>query len=440
MKKVDTLIFARWLIPVEPESVVWENQSIAIEKGKIVDILPVSDAKNAYQADDQIELNHHLVMPGLVNAHSHSPMVLLRGFGDDLPLMDWLNHVIWPAERNFLSPGFVRDGTELALGEMIRSGTTCFNEHYFFPETIAQVTDEVGMRARIGAVLIETENPWSKNLDESIQKAIELHKFYQQHPLVSIGLAPHASYTLSDTALKKIKMAIQTYGFPLHIHMHETQAEIEQDWVNYKKRPLKRFYDAELLSDRCQLIHMTQTNAEDIEILKNTLASVVHCPSSNLKLASGICPVQTLLSAGVNVALGTDGAASNNTVDLFQAIYLAALVGKMAANDASAVNAMTALKMATIYGAKALGLENEIGSLRTGKSADLIAVDMNRLNAQPLYHPISQMVYAANSAQVSDVWVRGRALLKQGKLTTLNETKVLDKVEAWRKKICAIGV
>lgn len=435
MKKVDTLLFARWLIPIEPDSVVLENQALALEMGRIVDILPGNEARLRYRADERVELDHHVVMPGLVNGHTHSPMVLLRGFGDDLPLMSWLKDIIWPAERRFLSQAFVRDGTELALAEMIRSGTTCFNEHYFFPETIAEVVDRIGMRARIGIILIETENPWTKNLDEAFKKGRAVFECYKKHPLISVGLAPHASYSLSDGALKKIQGVLHEDALPLHVHMHETQAEIEEGWRNDQKRPLKRFYDAGLLSERCQLVHMTQTNAEDIQILKSTSASVIHCPSSNLKLASGMCPVQTFLNEGINVGLGTDGAASNNTLDLFQAIYLAALLGKLASGEASAVSAMDALKMATINGAKALGLADEIGSLCVGKSADLIAVDVNHFNAQPLYHPISQMVYATNSIQVSDVWVKGRCLLKQGKLTVLDEVDLLKRVESWREKI-----
>ncbi len=435
MKKITTLILARWLIPVEPENVVWENYAIAIAAGRIVDLLPASEARACYQAEEEIVLDHHVVMPGLINAHTHSPMVLLRGFGDDLPLMDWLKQVIWPAENRCLNEAFVRDGTKLAIGEMIRSGTTCFNEHYFFPGVMAQVAEQAGIRARIGVLLMEAQNPWTSTLQEAMDEAVALLGCYQNHPLISVGLAPHASYTLSDDALNLMRQAIDTCQFPLHVHMHETHAEIEHDRLRYHKRPLRRFYDAQLLSAQCQLVHMTQVVEEDMRILKETSASVIHCPASNMKLASGACPVQSLLDAGVNVGLGTDGAASSNSLDLFQAIYLAALLGKLVTEEPSAVSAMTALKLATIHGAKALGLEHETGSLKIGKSADMIAVDMHCFNATPLYHPISQMVYATQGAQVSDVWVRGRCLLKAGVLTTLDEKMLLNQANVWRERV-----
>lgn len=432
---IDTLLLARWVIPVEPHNVYHENYAVAIHQGRIVDILPNETAKTKYQATEVVHLSEHVILPGFINAHTHSPMTLLRGLGDDLALMDWLTNHIWPAEQAWLSESFVHDGTELALAEMIRCGTTGFNEHYFYHDTIAEATMQSGMRARIGVVVLETVDVGNSNLKYLNSTGLAFIEQYKNHSLVQAGLAPHAPYTVGDEALLRIHEIATEYHLPIHMHVQETAFEVTQSVEHYGKRPMKRLHDLGLLSPRFQAVHMTQINDEDLEILEDTACSVIHCPESNLKLASGFCTVDRLLKAGVNVALGTDGAASNNDLDILSEMRTAALIGKPVAHSDTAVSAADALRMVTLGGAKALSWEKETGSLAIGKSADMIAINLNALNTQPVYNPISQVVYAANSAQITDSWVNGKQIMKNRELTTLDEAAILEKTKAWQKRI-----
>lgn len=432
---IDTLLLARWVIPVEPHNVYHENYAVAIHQGRIVDMLPHDAAKVKYQAREVVNLSEHAILPGFINAHTHSPMTLLRGLGDDLALMDWLTNHIWPAEQAWLSESFVHDGTELAIAEMIRCGTTGFNEHYFYYDTIAQAAIQSGMRARIGVVVLETVDVGNSNLNYLNTTGLAFIEKYKNHSLVQAGLAPHAPYTVGDAALLRINEIATEHHLPIHMHVQETLFEVTQSIEHYGKRPMKRLHDLGLLSPRFQAVHMTQINDEDLAILEETACSVIHCPESNLKLASGFCTVDRLLKAGVNVALGTDGAASNNDLDILSEMRTAALIGKPVAHSDTAVSAADALRMATLGGAKALSWEKETGSLAIGKSADIIAINLNALNTQPVYNPISQVVYAANSTQITDSWVNGRRLMNNRVLTTIDEAAILEKTKAWQKRI-----
>jgi 5-methylthioadenosine/S-adenosylhomocysteine deaminase len=436
MNNIDTLLLARWVIPIEPHNKYYEHHAVAINQGRIIEILPNPDAETKYQATHKIILSDHVVLPGLINAHTHSPMTLFRGLADDLRLMDWLNNHIWPAESTWLSEAFVRDGTELALAEMIKSGTTCFNEHYFYPEQIAACTIAAKMRARIGIHLLEsTTAPGNSSLDKALQNHAKLAEYARTYPQIAISLAPHAPYSVSDHALQKIKELADEFQLPIHIHMHETDTEIQQELAKHGKRPLRRLHELGLLSPRFQAVHMTQVNDEDLALLQETGATVIHCPESNLKLASGFCPVQRLINANVLVALGTDGAASNNNLDMFGEMRTTALLAKAIAQDATALSAAMALRMATLDGARVLQLDREIGSLESGKAADMIAVNLNHLNTQPVYNPISQLVYAAHGNQVTDVWVAGTPLLRDNQPITLDEENIFAKTHAWQQRI-----
>jgi 5-methylthioadenosine/S-adenosylhomocysteine deaminase len=435
MTNIDTLIAARWVIPIEPHNQYYDHYAIAIHHGKIIEILPSHQAAIKYEATQKIALPNHVVLPGLINAHTHSPMTLFRGLADDLMLMDWLNHHIWPAEGKWLSEAFVRDGTELALAEMLKSGTTCFNEHYFFPQTTAECVIAAKMRARIGILVLEAAALSNHSVAETLSRGIAFSQQYQSHSHIEVSLAPHAPYSVSDAALQHIKTLAAEHQLPIHMHVHETAAEVQQGLEKYGKRPLQRLFDLGLLSSRFQAVHMTQINEEDVEILQRTGSSVVHCPKSNLKLASGFCPVQRLINADILLALGTDGAASNNDLDMFSEMRIAALLAKPVAQDATALSAAMTLRMATLGGAQALQMESEIGSLEIGKAADIIAVDLNHLNTQPIYNPISQLVYAAHSNQVTDVWVAGIPLLRNNKLTTLDEEAILAKTKEWQQRV-----
>jgi 5-methylthioadenosine/S-adenosylhomocysteine deaminase len=432
---VDSLIHARWIIPVEPSSVTLEHYSLVINDGRIIDLLPTENAIQKYRGTNTENLEHHALLPGLINSHTHAAMSLMRGIADDLPLMDWLNNHIWPLEQQWMSAAFVKDGTDLAIAEMLRGGTTCFNDMYYYPDIVAAQAIQHGIRASVGLIVIDFPTVWAENSDAYIEKGLALHEQLRHHPLISTPFAPHAPYTVSDQPLQKIKTLADELELPIHMHVHETQHEIEQEQQKTGMRPLQRLYELGLLDPSFIAVHMTQLSDDEITLFAESGAHIVHCPESNLKLASGFCPVAKCIAAGINVALGTDGAASNNDLDMFGEMRTAALLGKAVAGDAIAISAMTALRMATINGAKALGLDHEIGSLSIGKAADVIALDLSQLETQPLYCPVSQIVYAASRQQVTDVWVSGKRLLKQRHLTTLNIDELMTKVAEWRERL-----
>ena len=432
---IDTLMQARWIIPVEPEGLVLEDHALAIDAGRIVDILPNREALAQYRPAQLESLPHHALVPGLVNAHTHAAMSLLRGVADDRPMMDWLQNHIWPLEQRWVGEAFVRDGTELAMAEMIRGGVTCFNDMYFFPEITARLAIRSGIRACVGMILVDFPSAWGSGPDDYLSKGLALHDELRNEPLVNAVFAPHAPYSVADEPLLKLRTLAEELESPIHMHLHETRDEIEKGRKTHGMRPLKRLRQLDILGPNFIAVHMTQLTDEEIREFAETRGSVIHCPESNLKLASGFCPVAKLLDAGVNVALGTDGAASNNDLDVLGEMRTAALLAKGVAEDARAVPAATALRMATINGAKALGLEAEIGSLTIGKSADIAAIRLDGIETQPLFDPISDIVYAASRHQITDVWVAGRHLLKNRELTTLDQEAIRDKATAWRQRL-----
>jgi len=435
MRTIDLLIHARWIIPVQPEGVVHSGHCLAVHEGRILDLLPSTAASDRYTAATTLHLDEHALIPGLINAHTHAAMSLLRGLADDLPLMEWLNQHIWPAESTWVNPQFIQDGTQLAIAEMLRGGTTCFNDMYFFPDHTARVTAACGMRASIGLILIDFPTAWAANADEYLHKGLEVHDAYKDHPLITTTLAPHAPYTVSDAPLEKIVMYAEEIDRQIQMHVHETRDEIEQGLAKSGERPLARLARLGILSPRLQAVHMTQLTDDEIAQVAASRAHVVHCPESNLKLASGFCPLDKLIKAGVNVALGTDGAASNNDLDMFSEMRSAALLAKGVSGDATSVPAAAALRMATLNGAQALGLGDITGSLLPGKAADITAVHLGDIETQPLYDPISQLVYATGRDKVTDVWVAGQHVLKQRQLTTLDEAELVTKARGWAQKI-----
>ena len=432
---VDTLIHARWIIPVEPESVTYEHHTLVIDSGKIIDLLPTDQAKQKYQGTTTENLENHALMPGLINCHTHAAMTLMRGIADDVPLMNWLQNHIWPLEQKWMSEAFVKDGTDLAIAEMILGGTTCFNDMYFFPEITAGQAIHHGIRTKVGLIVIDFPSVWAQNSEEYIEKGLALHEQLRLSDLCSTAFAPHAPYSVSDEPLQKIRTLADELDLPIHIHVHETHHEVEQAQTQTGRRPLQRLQELGLVNPSLIAVHMTQLTDEEISMFAESGAHIVHCPESNLKLASGFCPIARCLEAGINVALGTDGAASNNDLDMIGEMRTAALLGKAVAGDASAIPAMTALRMATINGAKALGLDTICGSLSLGKAADVIAIDLTYLETQPLYCPVSQIVYAASRQQVTDVWVAGKRLLKQRRLTTIHMDDLKVKIAEWQHRL-----
>lgn len=432
------LIHARYTVPVRPKNVVYEDYCVAIEDDVIKDVLPLAKARLAWPHAEMIELADHVLIPGSINAHTHAPMTLLRGYADDMELHVWLQEHIWPAEREFVGPEFVADGTRLAIAEMLRAGTTCFNDMYFFSDATIETCLEVGMRASVGITIIDMESAWAADVDSYIKKGLRLHEKWKSEPLISFTLSPHAPYTVSDETLGRISALSNEHGLPVHTHLLETEWEIKQSNQQHDLHPLARLEQLGLLNSNLQAVHMAQLSADDIEKLANAGAHVIHCPQSNLKLASGICPLTALLKAGVNVALGTDGAASNNDLNLLAEGQTAALLAKGISGDAQAVDAFQVLEMMTINGAHALGLGEIIGSIEPGKQADLCALDLNAPETQPLHHVVSQLIYAASSRQVSDVWVAGKRLLDSGELTTIELDAVISSARRWQSRLAGL--
>ena len=424
IKHIDTLLHARWVIPVDNKHRYLEDHAIAIHEDKIIDILPSEQANSRYSADANRHYQQHALIPGLINSHTHAAMNLFRGLADDLSLMDWLENHIWPAEAEHVNEAFVHTGTELAIAEMIRSGTTCFNDMYFFPDVTARVAAEVGIRASVGLILIDFPTVWANNSEEYIDKGLAVFDHYKGHKLIKTAFAPHAPYTVSDEPLKQIHTLADELDLGVHMHIHETAFEVSQAEKNIGQRPLARLNDLGLLTPALQAVHMTQLLEEEIDLLAANGSHVIHCPKSNMKLASGICPVNQLLTSGVNVALGTDSSSSNNNLDMFGEMHMAALLAKISTMDATVAPAEQILQMATINGARALGMEEITGSLEVGKFADIVAVNFDTIETIPVYDPISHLVYCSSRDHVTDVWIAGKQRLTDKVLNTIDENRL----------------
>ncbi|MEQ1778521.1 MAG: TRZ/ATZ family hydrolase [Nitrosomonas sp.] len=433
--EIDALIEAKWIIPVEPAEVVLSQHAIAIDNGIIQAILPQSEAKYRYSPQETLSLNNHALIPGLVNLHTHAAMTLMRGFADDLPLMEWLNQHIWPIEHQLVDAQFVLDGTQLACAEMIKGGTTCFNDMYFFSESSAEAVILSGMRATIGMIVIEFPTNYAADADDYLAKGLELRDKYHQHPLLSFCFAPHAPYTVSDQTFTNLLTYAEQLNTPIHTHLHETRDEIRINLESHGVRPIERMLQLGLLGPNLIAVHMVHLTEHEIKLVHQYGCHVVHCPSSNMKLASGFAPIASLLEQGINVGLGTDGAASNNRLDMFEEMRQAALLAKAVSGKADALPAHQALRMATLNGANALGLGEITGSLAIGKAADITAVDFSDLNLAPCYDPVSHLIYTASREQVSHVWVNGRMLLQDKELTTLNKFELQYRTAFWQERI-----
>ena len=424
VNEIDLLITPRWLVPVDSNKSVLEGYGVAVHKDIILQIGPASNLKATYAPKQTVDLPDHALIPGLVNAHTHAAMTLFRGYADDLPLMEWLNQHIWPAESRWVDEKFVRNGTDLACAEMIKSGTTCFNDMYFFPDVVAKRAEKAGMRACIGMIVVDFPTVWAQTADEYINKGLDVRDSIRHSNLVTAAFAPHAPYTVSDQYLQKIATLSDELDCQVHIHLHETAHEIEESMARFGMRPIERLDQIGLVGPRLVAVHMTQLLPGEIESLAERGIHIVYCPRSNLKLASGFCEVWKINQSGINIALGTDSASSNNNLDMMSEMMTASLLAKGVSGSPTAMNAYSALEAATMGGARALGLEEKIGSIEVGKQADLCAVDLSDIGSQPVYNPVSQIVYSASSRQVSDVWVAGQRLLKAGELTTLDEQQI----------------
>ena len=431
---LDLLLLPTWLVPVEPAGVVLKDHGVGIRDGRIVFIGPRAQALKLVATQTR-ELPDMLLSPGLINAHGHAAMTLFRGMADDLPLMTWLEQHIWPAETKWVKEDFVRDGTNLAIAEQLKGGITCFSDMYFYPKVASECVHNSGIRAQIAIPILDFPIPGASSADESLRQAVELFADLKLHPRIKIAFGPHAPYTVGDENLEKIRVIADELDAAIHMHVHETAFEVHQAVEQNAERPVARLARLGLLSPRFQAVHVTQISDEDLSMLVESNSSVIHCPESNLKLASGFCPVERLWQAGVNVAVGTDGAASNNDLDLLGETRTAALLAKAVAGSATALDAHRALRMATLNGARALGIESDTGSIEIGKAADLVAFDLSGLAQQPVYDPVSQLIYATGRDCVKHVWVAGKQLLEDRHLTRLDEQQLCATARAWGERI-----
>jgi 5-methylthioadenosine/S-adenosylhomocysteine deaminase len=434
----DLLIEAGWVVPIEPHGVVLSDYAVVVSGRRIVDLLPCDEARLRYLPQEIVSRPDAVLLPGLVNAHTHNPMTLMRGVADDLALMPWLQEHIWPIEAAVMDAGFVADGVELAVAEMLRGGTTCCNENYFFPDAQAATYKRLGFRAVVGLPFIDFPSKWAASTAEYFDKALEVRDNYRSDALVGFSFAPHAPYTVCDASFERIRMLAEQLDLPVHCHVHETAQEIEDSLKLHGQRPLARLDRLGLVNERLIAVHMTQLNDAEIALCAERGVSVVHCPQSNLKLASGFAPVEKLRRAGANLAIGTDGCASNNDLDMFDELRTAALLAKSVAGDATAMDAAQTLHAATLGGARALGLGEQIGSIVPGKEADLICVNLGELESLPVYHPISHLVYATGRHQVSDVWIAGRHQLRDSVLPDTDLDALAAKARRWGQRIATV--
>ncbi len=431
----DLVVEASWVIPVEPYGTVLENHAVAITDGKVVALLPSDEMSQRCSPGKVCRLDSHVLIPGLINLHSHAAMTLMRGLADDLKLMDWLSKHIWPAESKHASAQFVYDGTLLACAEMLRGGVTCFNDMYFFPEMTARAALDAGMRAALGIILIEFPTAYASDAQDYLHKGLAMRDELKKESLLSFCMAPHAPYTVSDKSFEQILTLSEQLQIPINTHIHETHDEISESLAKFGVRPLARLERLGILGPSFIAVHAVHLEPEEIALLARLGCSVAHCPSSNLKLASGIAPVDRMLAAGINIGIGTDGAASNNRLDVFCEMRLAALLAKTTSDNAETLPAHMALRMATLNAAQALGLERSVGSIQPGKSADLCAVNLDSISLSPCYDPASHLVYAAGREDVSDVWVAGRQLVGSGRLLHLDEGSIKRKAREWKLRI-----
>jgi 5-methylthioadenosine/S-adenosylhomocysteine deaminase len=435
LETVDLIVEPKWIIPVEPQGVVLEDHAVVVHDRKIHALLPQGEAWQRFAPRERVQLPQHVLIPGLINLHTHAAMTLMRGLADDRPLMEWLQKHVWPAEAKHVSPAFVRDGTLLACAEMLRGGITCFNDMYFFPEAAAEAARRFGMRAVLGIVVIDFPTTYASDADDYLSKGLATRDALRDDPLLSFCMAPHAPYTVGDRTFERIVTLAEQLQLPIHVHLHETRDEIAQGLAQHGVRPLERLRRLGLLGPSLIAVHGVYLEEDEISLLAEHGCTIAHCPTSNMKLASGVAPVAPALRRGLRVGLGTDGAASNNRLDLFQEMRHASLLAKVVSGDATALDAHTVLRMATLDGAAALGLERKIGSLAPEKYADMVAIRLDAPEVIPCFDPASHLVYVAGREHVSHVWIDGRLRVSAGMLQKSDMNQLIGVVNLWQNRL-----
>jgi 5-methylthioadenosine/S-adenosylhomocysteine deaminase len=420
---------------MEPDGSVLEAHAVVARGDRITAVLPVREAHARHPSARRVVLPTHALVPGLINLHTHAAMALLRGIADDLPLKAWLTEHIWPAEARHVSPEFVEAGTLVAAAEMLRSGTTCFHDMYFFPEAAARAAARCGIRAVLGLVVLEFPTAYARNADEYFDRGRAACAALADYPLVRCAVAPHAPYTVSDLSFTRSVALADELDVPLHVHVHETEDEVAESMAEHGRRPLARLDALGVVTNRLIAAHGVHLTPAERDLLAARGAAVAHCPAANFKLASGFAPIADLLARGVTVGIGTDGAASNNRLDLWSEVRLAALVAKAVAGRADAVPAYQALAMLTRHGARALRMDADLGSIAPGKQADLVAVDLGAPELQPCFDPVSHLIYASGREHVSHVWVAGRPVVVDHVLQTVDVAEVTAATHEWGGRI-----
>ena len=436
MPDFDTVLHPDWVVPIAPRREVFTAFSVALKDGQIAAIAQRDQAQN-FDADEHVALAGTALMPGLINLHCHAAMALLRGYADDLPLMTWLQQFIWPTESHFISQEFVRDGSELAIADLLMGGTTTMADQYFFPEITAEVADRVGLRALLTFPVIDVETAWARDAEACINRGLALRDQYRDHDRIEVGFGPHSTYMVSEKTLARVAMLAEELDAPIQIHLHETREEVLSSVERVGMRPIDFLEQVGLLGPRTQCVHMTALGDQDIATIAKHGAQVVHCPRSNLKLGSGICPVQKLMDHDINVALGTDGAASNNRLSMLGEMQIASLIGKTQHGDPKAVDAWAALEMATMNGAIALGQQEKIGTIEVGKTADLIALDLSGVHHWPRHDIVSSLVYATHGNEVAWSWIAGKPVVANGQLQTLDYRDLQTRAMRWSEQLSA---
>lgn len=434
-KNASIIISASWIFTSNSEGQLLSDYSIVIENDKIIDLVPQDKVFDEYEANDTYQLTDHILIPGLINTHTHAAMSLFKGFADDLPLQDWLNDYIWPAEKEFINSSFVKDGSILALSEMIKSGVTTFNDMYFFPDATAEAVKELGVRSNIGLVVLDFPTNYATDPEDYLLKGFEFRDKWRNEELITTSIAPHAPYSVSDEAFTLINTYSEELSINIHTHLHETQWEIEDSIEKYGITPVQRLNNLGIIGPSLMAVHCVHLNDQDMATLAKNKVSIVHNPSSNMKLGSGIADIAKMLKQNLNISLGTDSSASNNRLDIMEEMRLAALLIKGSTKSPESFSANEAIKMATINGAKALGLESIIGSIEKNKKADLVAIDLNSIENQPIYNPLTTLVYSSSRSDVSYVWIDGEIKLKDKKLVKIDEERIIQLAKKWQRKL-----
>jgi 5-methylthioadenosine/S-adenosylhomocysteine deaminase len=434
-KNVETVISASWIFTANKDDKLLENHSVVIEGGVIVDIVESDSVFNIYQANEVYQLTDQLLIPGLINAHTHLAMSLLKGYADDMKLSVWLNNHIWPAEKSIVSPQFVSDGSRLAMAEMLKGGITTFNDMYFYPHSTAEVSEEIGMRANIGLVVLDFPTGYASDPQDYLNKGLNFRDTWRDNSLITTSIAPHAPYSVSDESFSMIGTYANQLQMTVHTHLHETEAEVNESLQKFNMTPIQRLDKLGILGPNVTAAHCVHLNDTDISILEKNQVNVIHNPSSNMKLGSGVANIKALCEKSLNIGLGSDSSASNNRLDIITEIRSTLLLHKGKNQDAEFLSPIDVIKMATINSAKAIGLDEKIGSIEVGKKADITVINLNSIECQPCYDPLSTFVYSADKNSVSHVWVDGDIKVKKHFLVNIDEDKLLHNTKLWQRKI-----